>query len=189
MKRKILLVAALAMVAVNLQADTPVLVSLVDPVQIPSRSSTVDGLEIGLLMGRCDNLNGIGVGTSVMVDAKMNGLMVSLAFNWNSGGGNGLSAALVFNRLDGLFRGVQYAVGANICEGEFRGLQYSAWASNYASRMRGAQYGIVNLSHDCCGLQLGIVNMTEEMSGVQIGILNFIRNSPLPFFPILNAHF
>ena len=38
------------------------------------------------------------------------------------------------------------------------------------------------------GLQLGLVNLSED-AAFQIGLVNYIKNSKVPFLPILNVCF
>jgi len=58
-----------------------------------------------------------------------------------------------------------------------------------AARLYGVQIGIYNYAEMAGGLQIGIVNDCETAHGLQIGLVNVIRQSPLTWFPILNAHF
>ena len=52
----------------------------------------------------------------------------------------------------------------------------------------GLQFALLNFTDRMSGLQLGIVNIAEEQS-FQLGLVNVIKNSPLPFFPIINFRF
>ena len=52
----------------------------------------------------------------------------------------------------------------------------------------GLQFALLNITDRMAGLQLGIVNIAEEQS-FQLGLVNVIKNSPLPFFPIINFRF
>ena len=53
----------------------------------------------------------------------------------------------------------------------------------------GLQVGLVNATLEMTGVQIGIVNYTDFMVGFQIGIVNIIRESIVPFFPIVNFCF
>ncbi|MBR7104324.1 MAG: hypothetical protein IKC65_05225 [Lentisphaeria bacterium] len=52
----------------------------------------------------------------------------------------------------------------------------------------GLQLAIVNFIHRWSGLQLGIFNYATDES-FQIGLVNIIKNSPVPFLPIINCRF
>ncbi len=168
--------------------DTGFLLGAWDPAQTASAEVDLKGFGFGLLWDRCHDAYGINLaGGGTVQDGELKGAQVALGFNWNEKGGFGAMGALGFNRAGYDFGGYQFAIGANICHGHFYGFQESL--SNYAENLHGVQYGIVNMSHDAHGLQVGIINTAERLSGIQVGILNFIKESPLPFFPIVNAYF
>lgn len=174
--------------AVPVNEAVPVLVGLFDPVQTAPSTVDVHGFELGILWDGSVNVRGISLaGGGNLAYGDLIGAQAALGFNWNEKGGFGVMGALGFNRAGGDFGGAQWSYGANICRGDFYGFQDSC--SNYANVMHGVQLGLVNMSHDCRGLQVGVINTAEKMSGIQVGILNFIKESPLPFFPIVNAHF
>lgn len=165
-----------------------VLLSVYDPVQTSPSSVDVHGLELGLLWDASTNVRGMELaGGGNVVYGDLIGAQLAIGFNWIEKGGYGVMGAIGFNRAGESFGGVQWAYGANICHGDFYGFQDAC--SNYANVMHGVQVGFVNMSHDCHGLQVGIINTAEKMEGVQVGILNFIKESSLPFFPIVNAYF
>ena len=59
-----------------------------------------------------------------------------------------------------------------------------------ADEASGVQVALVNWSKTrTCGVQIGVVNFSRAMSGVQIGLVNVILESPVPFMPVVNAHF
>lgn len=166
----------------------PVNLGLFDPCQIADRSEDVCGFQLGVLWDRCQDMYGISIaGGGNVIHGRSVGVMAALGFNSVGPDSLGVVWAFGFNRCGGDFGGWSSAYGANICHGHFRGFQEAV--SNYANSMHGVQFGFVNTAHDCHGLQVGLLNMTEDMSGFQVGVLNFIKNSPLPFFPIVNAHF
>lgn len=174
------------------QAASPetvsVLMGVFDPVQTAPSSVDVHGFELGLLWDGSENVRGISLaGGGNIAYGGLIGAQLAIGFNWNETGGFGAMGAAGFNRTGGDFGGVQWAYGANLCHGNLYGLQDGC--SNYANALHGLQIGLVNMSHDCHGLQVGVINTAERMDGIQVGILNFIKESPLPFFPIVNAHF
>jgi hypothetical protein len=75
----------------------------------------------------------------------------------------------------------------NLC-GESRGFQVGLLNST-DSIGSGLQVGIVNSTLEMTGVQIGLVNYTDFMIGFQIGIVNIIRESIVPFFPIVNFCF
>ena len=61
---------------------------------------------------------------------------------------------------------------------------------NKAADMYGIQCGLIWNHAKCArGLQLGLINSAETMEGFQVGLVNIIKESPVPFLPIINAHF
>jgi hypothetical protein len=64
------------------------------------------------------------------------------------------------------------------------------FVNNYAHDLNGIQIGLwCNRAEKARGLQLGLINIADKMTGVQIGFANIIKESPVVFFPIVNAHF
>jgi hypothetical protein len=78
----------------------------------------------------------------------------------------------------------------------FDGMQL-AWVFNTArprhpfaaQKSCGLQIAAWNDAADINGLQLGVVNIADKMTGVQIGLVNIIKESSLPFLPVVNACF
>jgi len=61
---------------------------------------------------------------------------------------------------------------------------------NKASDMSGIQCGLLWNDAKCArGLQLGLINRADSMAGFQVGLVNIIKESSVPFLPIINAHF
>jgi hypothetical protein len=76
--------------------------------------------------------------------------------------------------------------------GNLKGVQISGLllGLNMAQNTRGLQLAtLYNQAEDMQGLQLGLVNICTRMRGVQIGLANVIKESKVPFFPIINASF
>ena len=82
--------------------------------------------------------------------------------------------------------GAELAVLAAMTSGIY-GLQ-SAGLFVTADRVEGVQFSIVNNAKMVYGLQLGLVNLSED-AAFQIGLVNYIKNSKVPFLPILNVCF
>ena len=58
-----------------------------------------------------------------------------------------------------------------------------------AHSIRGVQVGLINVADAVTGVQLGIINRSEALYGFQGGVVNVIRESEMPFCPILNVGF
>lgn len=192
MKRFISCLAVSTALVCSVRAQEPTGVShvnlgLFDPVQIADSTDDVKGFQLGLFWDRTRDMTGLSIaGIGNVAGGCMTGIDFALGFNWTESG-TGVMWSLGFNRAGGNFSGWMDAFGANICEGHFHGFQEAC--SNYANHLHGVQFGFVNTAHTASGLQVGLVNVVEDLTGFQVGVLNFIRNSPLPFFPIVNAHF
>lgn len=212
MKKHVFMICLIAIGA--LSADTaPVMVSLVTPVQMPSRSYDVTGFRLSLLYGdcrefagldigvighTCRDFTGLAVGGINIVDERLYGLQLGL-INWNSN-----NDALPAHRSIGIQYGILNHVDTffglqdgfiDISGGEFSGLQLGF--VNFAHDLYGLQCGAylllgVNVAigsvHGC---QIGLVNYADTIeSGLQIGLVNIIANKGwLPVLPILNGHF
>ena len=83
--------------------------------------------------------------------------------------------------------GVQAGFYNSVGRGNGVGVQFGLW--NEASSMVGVQGGLVNLVGEAQGFQIGLINRAESLYGAQIGIINIIRDSDLPFFPVINIGF
>lgn len=60
--------------------------------------------------------------------------------------------------------------------------------TSISKKVVGFQGSIINFCDEVEGLQFGIVNVAEDKA-FQLGILNFIKNSSVPFFPVINFRF
>lgn len=196
--KKLLMGFAVSALAFCAQAEEPAVpaenpssafnLALWSPCQTADPCADVTGLGITIFWAECQDLNGLELGlVGNMVKGDLKGAQGTIGFNLLDGNGWGLQWCYGFNIAEGSFHGWQDSVGANVCKADLFGFQTSC--SNYANVLHGVQVGFVNTTHDCHGLQLGLINLTEQMSGIQIGVLNFIKDSPLPFFPIANAKF
>lgn len=214
MKFKNIVRGACALVASVALADTtPVMVSLVTPVQVPSRSYDVTGFRLSLIYGDCHNFTGLDIGVAQRASGTFTGVALggaNIARERLRGGQVGLvnwccdrnaawadrstGAQIGLVNYAGSFCGLQSGL-ANVTDGAFAGLQDGL--INWAGDMYGLQCGFyfligVNAAHgNVRGCQIGLVNFAERMdSGLQIGLLNFIANDGwLPVLPIVNGHF
>ena len=195
--KRIVMVACL--VAGTLFADmTPVMVSLVTPVQAPSRGYDVTGLRLSLIYGECQEFTGLDIGiidnsrkdfTGLAIGGincvcdRIHGAQVGLV-NWN---GNGDTA---WER-----RSVGAQVGILNYADTFCGLQ-DGFVNISGASLMGLQSSLVNCANDMYGLQcgynliFGVNAVGGALRGCQIGFVNIIsRNGWLPFLPIVNGGF
>ena len=205
---------ACLMMAGALFADmTPVMVSLVTPVQVPSRDYDVMGFRLSLIYGECQeftgldigiidcarkDFTGIAIGGANIAGGRLYGGQIGLV-NWNSGGATDWarrSTGVQFGLLNyaDTFTGLQDGI-ANVANGRFMGLQ--SGFLNCAHDVSGLQCGYYFLlgvnaaSGTLRGCQLGLVNFANRVEGgLQIGIINIIeQNGWAPVLPIVNGHF
>ena len=205
---------ACLMMAGALFADmTPVMVSLVTPVQVPSRNYDVTGVRLSLIYGECREFTGLDIGIIDCTRRDFTGIAIGGAniaggrlyggqlglVNWNSGGATDWarrSTGVQFGLLNyaDTFTGLQDGI-ANVANGRFMGLQ--SGFLNCAHNVYGLQCGFyfllgVNVSSGSLrGCQIGLVNFANRVEGgLQIGIINIIeQNGWAPVLPIVNGHF
>ena len=156
---------------------TPLMFSLLAPVQAPSTDWDVKGFRLGIFASECVNFDGF----------DLNGL-----FGRTTGRGNGLQIAGLVNYVEGSGVGFQIAPVANIVNGGYAGFQLGL--VNYAGTLPGAdgkgmQIGFFNGATRYKGLQIGVINYTEMIYGAQIGAVNIIAKKDWSFLPLFNAAF
>lgn len=86
----------------------------------------------------------------------------------------------------GIVGGLELAAAACMTE-NVDGVQLAP-LFNSAKDIDGFQASIANVAEKMTGIQLGIVNVSEK-SGIQIGVVNYIKDSPVPFMPIINFYY
>ncbi len=149
---------------------SPVMLSFIDPVQVPSHDFDVGGLRINIIYGRCCNLDGLDIGVVGVADNHANGWLANWLVNYAAGDGVGLHTGAV-NYFGGDFKGLQIGLVNWIDSGDI------------------FQVGVYNGGYNVQGLQIGVINTADKMQGLQIGLVNVISNSDLSFFPIINGYF
>lgn len=211
--KKLLFAASLLAAGVLSAETTPVMVSLVTPVQAPSSVYDVKGLRLSFIYGDCKDFIGLDLGLANRAAGDFTGLAiggVNIAggrirggqvglVNWNSQPdvewpSRSIGAQIGLLNYADSFCGLQDGV-VNISGKSFVGAQ--SGFVNCANDVQGAQFGYylifgVNVaSGTLSGCQLGLVNYAETVdSGLQIGLINIIaRNGWLPVLPIVNGHF
>ena len=206
-------IACLMAAGAMLADTTPVIVSLVTPVQAPGRSYDVAGLRLSLIYGECQAFTGLDIGVIGNSRADFTGLAVGGfnfagerlygaqvgLLNWNSGndtvwGRRSVGAQIGALNYADSFCGLQDGI-VNVSGSSFMGLQSSL--VNFAQDVYGLQCGYyfivgVNVASGTMrGCQIGLVNYANRVDGgCQIGLVNVIsHNGWLPVLPIVNGSF
>ena len=211
--KRILSTICLLAAGVALADWTPVMLSLVTPVQAPSCDYGVKGFRLSLLYGDCTDFAGLdisvighadkdftgfGIGAVNVVDDKFLGAQVG-AINWNINenvpwGRRSIGAQIGLVNYCETFCGLQDGV-VNVAGGSFCGLQSAPF--NMTANLQGMQLGwwfllgVNVVSGEMSGCQVGLVNYAEKVKGgLQIGFVNVIgENGWLPVLPVVNGHF
>jgi len=154
--------------------------------QFPGTASDVDGLRLGLTVGRNHQVNGIDIGTiGSWADGEINGLSCSGIYKQCGGATFGIHLSSTINYASGRLNGCQ----VSLVNSSYRinGLQLGL--VNYVSEGSGCQVGTFNLAESMRGVQVGLVNMAMDYSGIQIGLGNIIGESPLTACVFMNVWF
>lgn len=163
--RRLIILLSLFSVSVALADSTPVMFSLLTPVQAPSRHNDVGGFRLSLLYGDCEDFAGLDIGVASRTRGEFKGLAI--------GGVN-----IVEEDFGGLALG-----GVNCAAGRMTGGQLGLinWNGNDSTEWKdvtiGAQIGILNYAEDFCGFQDGLFNISGgRVAGLQDGLLNFTHD-------------
>ena len=211
-KKMLLAFAALA-AGMSIADETPVMVSLITPVQAPYRSYDVTGFRLSLIYGECQDFagldlgvighargdfSGLAVGGVNIADERLYGVQFGLV-NWNGNddvekGRSSIGVQLGLVNYADSFCGLQNGY-INVSSGMIQGAQYGLF--NCAHDMFGVQCGSylflgVNVTYGVLnGCQIGILNYAHSVdNGCQIGFVNIIANGGwFPVLPILNGGF
>lgn len=132
-----------------------------------SNAPDVAGLRLTLPYGVSESVTGFDIGIFGRVN-YMEGLQVNVLRN---------------DAIDTL-AGIQVGIYNSAGRADLFGAQIGLF--NESQSISGLQCGLINISNAVYGFQVGIVNRTETMYGFQVGVINIIRESELPFFPIVN---
>lgn len=164
---------------------TPVMVSLWDTVQFPSREYDVAGIGLSPLYGRCRDFTGLDVGLCQRRDGDFTGIGIG-AINLHSldclsaiksnacARVNQLSGAQIGGVLNiaGDVFGTQIALYGGNFGFDVYGVQIIARGVNFAKHVHGMQIGAgsANLAMAMNGVQItGCANFVGDFCGVQIG--------------------
>jgi len=128
------------------------------------------GLRFNLYNGHVDQMTGLDIG-----------------FAGHANTYYGLQLNIIRNEATDVLAGIQVGCYNTAGRSDMLGVQVGLW--NESGSMYGIQAGLVNLADYSEGFQIGLINRTEGMHGYQIGLINIIRDSQVPFCPILNVGF
>lgn len=128
----------------------------------------VIGLRLTLPYGSCEGVTGFDLGLFGRC-RYMEGVQINLLRN---------------DALDTL-AGFQVGLYNSVGRGDLWGMQVGLW--NEAHSLTGLQIGIVNVADSVNGVQIGLINRAETIYGFQVGGVNVIRESEMPFCPIVNV--
>ena len=211
--KKIIAVAGMLVAGMLFADTTPIMVSLVTPVQAPSRYYDVTGFRLSLIYGDCQEFTGLDIGIVDHADRDFTGIAiggVNIAdgrlyggqlglVNWNGHDTRkwdrrSIGAQLGIFNYANTFCGLQDGF-ANVAGRSFTGLQ--SGFLNSTRDLDGLQcgfyllFGVNMASGTMRGCQIGLVNYAERVDGgLQLGFVNIIsENGWLPVLPIVNGHF
>lgn len=160
--------------------ETPLGLSLFDPIQLPDRDRSIHGVRLTLIYGRHHDLHGADIGGLILpfavnhLTGELRGAQFGLA-NWVDGDVYG-SQVGGLNRIGG--RGTGFQGGfVNISEGSRHFLGQWGLVNVTTGFHEGFQAGFVNHAGRVKGAQVGLVNHARELDGLQAGLLN-IRSRP-----------
>jgi hypothetical protein len=169
MKKSLLGLLVFGLLAINAQAA--------DKVRWPvwfTFSGAEDVDVVGLRMpagGHCDQVTGLELG------------LVGRCRYFN-----GIQMNVFRSSVEDEMAGWQFSFFYNsIGHGNGIGIQNALW--NESQVFSGVQLGLVNLADYCNGFQIGLINRAEDLYGFQVGLVNVIRNSNVPFMPLINVGF
>lgn len=132
------------------QAEHPINLALVTPIQIYKAEDAIKGFRFNLIYGRNSAMTGLDLGLANHVEGRMKGVQWGLVNLTDAG------------------VGLQWGV-VNLNEGEFEGFQWGWY--NQAGLNNGLQLGLVNYARRAKGVQVGIVNIIKEGGQFPIMIL------------------
>lgn len=135
-----------------------------------TRDIDVIGLRMTLPYGSCESITGFDVG-----------------FFGRCRYFEGAQLNILRNDVSDIMAGVQVGIYNSSGRADLMGVQVGLW--NEAHSIRGFQIGLINVADSVTGIQVGIINRSEALYGFQGGIVNVIRESEMPFCPILNIGF
>lgn len=165
----------------------PIGIYLLPNIGFPGEHWDVGPVRVNIIAGRNRDIYGLDLGlVGNMVTEEFTGLQSAGVFNRIGHSDGAVQLAGIFNKCYSGFTGLQVAI-ANVVDGEMDGLQIGL--CNRSSVLDGMQLGVVNIVDSGDGVQIGVINSARELDGLQIGVINVIRDSSMPFLPLLNFAF
>ena len=198
MKKLIALVALAIAAPAFAEPDAYFMVSVLEPAQLPTKTSVVAGARIGAIYGVAQRVYGIDIGLigAGRVYETACGLQIG-GLNISDGTGSGLQFGLYGNSVSDSYDGAQIGIynGTGGCMSGFSlgllsfheetaGFEVAAYQR--AGVLEGAQFGGVNVATHGAGAQIGAFNRAgarfgktksietpiEDFDGAQIGLWN-----------------
>ncbi len=169
---------------------SPIAISIVTPAQFPSEVYDIVGLRLNLFTGTHNNVGFLDIGVLAnKVCGDLTGIQLCGIWNEVDQRANAIQLAGIANSVKGDMVGLQISTVANynLPTANMNGFQIAC--VNTVGGLHGFQVGLYNETEELYGLQIGLVNMTQNCNGLQIGLINVIKDSTVPFMPILNFAF
>lgn len=167
---------------------SPFALSIIPPAQFPSEGYDIYGIRISLFVGAHRDVGFIDVGTlGSIASGNLSGVQVSGIYNRIGESDGAIEIAGFLNYCERDFAGLQVSTFANTVLGDLQGLQIAL--ANTAADFSGLQVGVINRVERGFGLQIGLVNYAYQLEGLQLGLFNIIKDSSIPFMPVLNFAF
>lgn len=153
-------------------AQSPVQLSVFNPIQLVSEFDSVRGVSLGLIYTVNNDMTGFNLTLGAnKLYGDMKGVQIGL-INMNEGDVRWFQTG-AYNRVNGNVYGWQNGL-INYNDGLTKGLQT----------------GVLNMTGDLRGLQIGFMNTTDTLYGIQLGLINLnASGDPFGFLPIINFGF
>ena len=126
--------------SISRSQNSPIQLSLVNPIQIVPETQSINGLRFDLIYGKNANVTGFDLGLANHTTGKELGVQWGIV-NLTEGGFTGWQDGFV-NVTKGMSVGLQTGT-VNYHDGHFNGLQISI--VNYAATLKGLQLGLINI--------------------------------------------
>lgn len=180
--KKVLSLALIAALAMSVYAEEEKSESV--PKSIPREQSAIWPSPIALCQWP-NSPDVIGLRLSIPFSTCQDSITgIDLGFWGESYYFEGFQFNLIRNNVRDNAAGIQVGLYNTISSGNLVGAQIGLW--NETNGAEGLQVGLVNVAGSYEGFQIGLINRAETCNGFQIGVVNVIRDSELPFMPLIN---
>lgn len=167
---------------------TPLSLSIITPLQLPSASWDVYGIALNALYAQHNAMYGLDAGLVSFNKNNFAGIQAQGAVNWCNIDAYGIQVAGLANSVMGNGGALQLSSILNYNRGEFYGAQVSTVNYNgtlYGLQLGGfnynkgiskaIQFGVVNANvNECRGCSFGALNYASRFRGLQLGVFNEI---------------